>query len=645
MRDATPEFLAAIQDSHTAIVRVDALYNGVTTRHNLPISGGSVTFDRTSDVRSRCSITFVDPDLIPQSPQATLSPYGQEIQVWRGIRLSNGDELIPLGIFQIESGSVSDPSPSIPIQGFDRSQGLKEADFWYTYVVPAGITYEQAIKDMVREVYPNQEFRFQGYDQMVPTPLVYQEGENGGRWKAIQEITTALGAEIFFDGHGAMVLQPEPDPSGTPRFLLSDGEGGVAVETGRSWSRSDIYNGVVAVSSNPATPDVRAFVTDDDPTSDTQWGGPFGRKVRRWASPLLADNDMATKSAASILQRVKGAAQQVKVKTWPNPAMEPGDLITIRREDLALNTTCIVDVQDIGLTEEDSMSLQARSQQTTFVPSPPPPLPFDPPVVVDPPPIIVVGPTLLLRDDFRNAATSKFVARTSTGVNTGLWPVTNNSIHKYRPAQVAWDASLGLRITALWDGTQWWSGLVDTRYVWDFPMAGNGIKVRFRWTCSTYGGLWPTGWALPQPFANTKTNVYGVWPTQGEWDWMEAGKGSSRITGTVHFDNPFQSGIHDQRPRGSATFSSISLGVDYTTQYRITEAEWIPNQGWNWYDNGVKWLSVPISDMPHAPKPFDQPFYPIFNMAVGGQYPGNPVTPATGSTYEYNVDYVEIYQL
>ncbi len=80
------------------------------------------------------------------------------------------------------------------------------------------------------------------------------------------------------------------------------------------------------------------------------------------------------------------------------------------------------------------------------------------------------------------------------------------------------------------------------------------------------------------------------------------------------------------------------------------ELEWVKGQGGNpgtlsWFVDGVMYSSfnggwdIPGGGGPDAP--FDKPFYIIMNMAVGGNYVGNPnLTPGA---YDMQVDYVRSY--
>lgn len=150
-------------------------------------------------------------------------------------------------------------------------------------------------------------------------------------------------------------------------------------------------------------------------------------------------------------------------------------------------------------------------------------------------------------------------------------------------------------------------------------------------------GLWPAFWMMP------KDSVYGSWPLSGEIDIMEArGRVTDEINGTLHFG---QSGSGKKSLGGSYTFLD---GTDIT-DYHVYAIEWSENEIiWfvddvefyrtsNWYtmdDNGV---------LSNYPAPFDQEFYIILNLAVGGTYDNYKVPSEDELPATMEVDYVRVY--
>lgn len=152
-------------------------------------------------------------------------------------------------------------------------------------------------------------------------------------------------------------------------------------------------------------------------------------------------------------------------------------------------------------------------------------------------------------------------------------------------------------------------------------------------------GFWPAFWMMPED------SVYGNWPTSGEIDIMEsAGRDTSKVGGTIHYgaeypDNTY-TGAEYHFPEG-----------EDTTGYHTYAIEWEPGEI-RWYVDGQlyqtlnDWFSQGTNqaDKYAYPAPFDQEFYLILNLAVGGWYGGDPdrTTPFPG---EMEVDYVRVYEL
>lgn len=138
-----------------------------------------------------------------------------------------------------------------------------------------------------------------------------------------------------------------------------------------------------------------------------------------------------------------------------------------------------------------------------------------------------------------------------------------------------------------------------------------------------YGkGMWPAFWMLPTDW------VYGGWPLSGEIDIMEMlGHETTRVYGTIHWGDPNhrQSGGNYVLPAG--TFAGT---------YNTFVVEW-DSAGFAWYVNGVRYFATAKG------QPFDQRFHILLNLAVGGNWPGNPDASTVFPQMMY-VDYVRVYK-
>lgn len=142
-------------------------------------------------------------------------------------------------------------------------------------------------------------------------------------------------------------------------------------------------------------------------------------------------------------------------------------------------------------------------------------------------------------------------------------------------------------------------------------------------------GIWPAFWMLPQ------NNVYGGWPRSGEIDIMEmVGHEPAKVHGTIHY------GPGPGSTQASRSYS-LSSGSFYD-EFHVFSLEWKPDQI-QWFVDGNLYHTVTKAGLSAATYPFNEAFFLIFNLAVGGNWPGNPDA-STSFPQWLIVDYVRVYQ-
>jgi beta-glucanase (GH16 family) len=145
-------------------------------------------------------------------------------------------------------------------------------------------------------------------------------------------------------------------------------------------------------------------------------------------------------------------------------------------------------------------------------------------------------------------------------------------------------------------------------------------------------GYWPALWMMPQ------NSVYGGWAASGEIDIMENKGGiPTTVSGTIHYGGAYPANTHSSGPSYNFT------GGDSVTNFHTYLLEWAPNAiSWsvdgNLYQSQTSWNST---GGPY-PAPFNQLFYLIMNLAVGGNFDGNP-DDTTIFPAQMQVDYVRVY--
>lgn len=161
-------------------------------------------------------------------------------------------------------------------------------------------------------------------------------------------------------------------------------------------------------------------------------------------------------------------------------------------------------------------------------------------------------------------------------------------------------------------------------------------------------GVWPAFWMLPEK------DVYGGWAASGEIDILEVrGQNPREIVGTIHYGSRW--------PENASSSAAFLLPQDGRVDaFHVYAVEWEPGLiRWSVdghvYATQDSWWSSSQADGDRGlrpksesalnpwPAPFDQPFYLLMNVAVGGQFVGAP-DHTTAFPAVMQVDYVRVYE-
>ncbi|MBQ6017863.1 MAG: family 16 glycosylhydrolase [Clostridiales bacterium] len=150
-------------------------------------------------------------------------------------------------------------------------------------------------------------------------------------------------------------------------------------------------------------------------------------------------------------------------------------------------------------------------------------------------------------------------------------------------------------------------------------------------------GLWPAIWMMPKD-----ESYYGQWPKCGEIDIMESlGHDTTVSYSTIHYGEPHGEQQGTITKEGDERFSA---------KFHEYSVEWEPGE-MRFYTDGElvltcnDWFTaVEGEDDKPYPAPFDQPFFVQMNLAVGGDWPGNPDETTNFDNAEFLIDYVRVYQ-
>jgi len=205
---------------------------------------------------------------------------------------------------------------------------------------------------------------------------------------------------------------------------------------------------------------------------------------------------------------------------------------------------------------------------------------------------------------------------------TGGWGWGNNELQYYTDGNNLSFANGKMTIEAReenFGGNAYTSGKIITKGLFEVRYG----KVEARIKIPAGQGLWPAFWMLG-------SNIDQVsWPQCGEIDVMEHVNFETQIHGTAHWNN-----------NGHVYFGA-SAATDPTV-YHVYTIEWDSTKI-DWFLDGSLFYTLDIENNFNSTEEFHLPYYLILNLAVGGNWPGNP-NGTTPFPSQMEIDYVRVFK-
>lgn len=168
------------------------------------------------------------------------------------------------------------------------------------------------------------------------------------------------------------------------------------------------------------------------------------------------------------------------------------------------------------------------------------------------------------------------------------------------------------------------SGRINTRGKFNVTYG----KIEMRAKLPFGQGIWPAFCMLGEDIRTIG------WPACGEIDIMEyIGKTPTNVYGTLH--GPGYSG-------GKGIGTKLDTPDTLSAEFHTYGVEWEPDCI-RWYFDGALFQTRSPADLGGDKWVFDHPFFILINLAIGGDWPGNPDA-TTRFPQTYTVDYVKVYQ-
>ena len=257
---------------------------------------------------------------------------------------------------------------------------------------------------------------------------------------------------------------------------------------------------------------------------------------------------------------------------------------------------------------------------------------------------------LIWKDEFQGTEvdTSKWSAQIGNGFNlsdgTYISGWGNNELQFYRDIGENTRIENGfLYLDAKQEshkGFQYTSARLVTRGKFQFQYGRVDIRAKL----PKGKGYWPALWMLPDGGPGVSEGAYGGWAASGEIDILEnKGFQTHIMSGALHYGGPWpnnQFKLHEYEfPKGQ----SVEEFHTYSLVWEPKKISWYVDD--HLYGTSTEWHSEDKKGKKRPyPAPFDQPFYLLMNVAIGGNFGGNP-TKDTQFPQSMVIDYVRVYKL
>ncbi len=232
---------------------------------------------------------------------------------------------------------------------------------------------------------------------------------------------------------------------------------------------------------------------------------------------------------------------------------------------------------------------------------------------------------LVFSDEFdSNGAPDPTFWTYDTGTGTDGWGNQEVQFYTDRADNVVVEDGL-LKITAkreAFGGRDFTSARIKTQDLFDFTYGRVDVRAKI----PEGGGTWPAIWMLGSDFPTVG------WPACGEIDIMEhVGNNLNVVLSTLHSPSSF----------GASINKGEEIVPDATTEFHVYSVNWSPDQIAFLIDDEIFYIYDPeVKDQDTWP--FDNDFFIILNLAMGGTF-GGTVDPAF-SEATFEIDYVRVYQ-
>lgn len=312
----------------TTSTSVDVMRGNIVLAPNIPVIDGGYSSNRNDVVRTGGSMTIGT----TATQSYGINPTVTRLRVSRGVESLGFTERTLIGIWRVDD--VSRTASGVTDVNFsDLGAYIVDARFFTPRVPDRTKTCTQLIRQLIIEAVPHARVKVRCTKDR---PVELRSAWDKDRWQAINQLADAIDAEVYCNWQGVFVIEDAPDLlHGAPVFTLDEGDTGVLVGRTEKDTRDQVYNLVVAYSSasDPKSPKVWAWVSDNDPSSATYINGEFGQKPFFYSNPRFTTTAQCVKAAQKRLADRLAGHHSLSGSMLPLFFLQVGDMVKIRHLD------------------------------------------------------------------------------------------------------------------------------------------------------------------------------------------------------------------------------------------------------------------------------------------------------------------------
>lgn len=227
--------------------RVDIYEADGTTlyRRGAPLVSGSITVDMTRTERRTATLVLYDDDgSLSVDRNGNGLWYDKVVKVYLGIETGSGHWETIIGTFLIDKIDSQNYEKQFQINLRDFSKKLS-----YKIPLPVGWAINTPIEIVIRDLALGGGLSLSKMNLPTTTKYIEEErtiSDGTDRWKAMYDLATAYGYDLYFDTAGVLQMVPFTDPATSqPQYTFKVGTDSNVSKIERSISDGLIYNHIV----------------------------------------------------------------------------------------------------------------------------------------------------------------------------------------------------------------------------------------------------------------------------------------------------------------------------------------------------------------------------------------------------------------